>query len=175
MKKLITQIAIFACFIITGTAQQTFTNFQAATRVVGQPNFTTATVACTQAGLNGPSYCAISSKGVLAVAEQSGGRVKLWNNFTTNGQNADVVVGDPNFTACSVFGTTQSSITYPEGVAFSPDGNKLIATDESNHRVLIWNTIPTTNGQAADVVLGQTDFTTSTPGTTAASPQRQFG
>jgi hypothetical protein len=167
---------IASCLVFKiASAQQTFTNFQAATWVVGQPNFTTATATCTQAGLYGPSYCAISSKGVLAVCEQSGGRVKLWNNFTTNGQNADVVVGDPSFTTCSNTGTTQSSIIYPEGVAFSPDGNKLIVTDDVNHRVLIWNTIPTTNGQAADVVLGQTNFTTSTSGTTVANLSSPLG
>ena len=41
-------------------------------------------------------------------------------------------------------------------------GGKLIVADSNNNRVLIWNTIPTTNGAPADVVLGQGDFTHNT-------------
>jgi hypothetical protein len=35
-------------------------------------------------------------------------------------------------------------------------------TDLDNHRVLVFNSIPTSNGASADVVLGQPDFTTKT-------------
>jgi hypothetical protein len=35
-------------------------------------------------------------------------------------------------------------------------------SDTNNNRVLAWNSIPTTNGQAADYVLGQVDFVSST-------------
>src|SRR6202012_6034015 len=39
--------------------------------------------------------------------------------------------------------------------------------DTNHNRVLIWNSIPTTNNQAADVVVGQPTFTsTSLPGAT---------
>jgi WD40 repeat protein len=39
-------------------------------------------------------------------------------------------------------------------------GGKLVVTDTNNNRVLIWNNISTiTTGQAADLVLGQLDFT----------------
>ena len=37
---------------------------------------------------------------------------------------------------------------------------KLYIADTQNHRVLIFNSIPTANGAAADVVLGQPDFST---------------
>src|SRR5208283_1724095 len=37
---------------------------------------------------------------------------------------------------------------------------KLFVADTGNSRVLIWNTIPTTNNQPADVVLGEPNFTT---------------
>lgn len=39
----------------------------------------------------------------------------------------------------------------------------MVIGDGYNHRVLIWNTIPTTNGQPADTVLGQSNFTNNTP------------
>jgi uncharacterized repeat protein (TIGR01451 family) len=165
--KLIFSLLLFSNII---SAQINFTNSQAASLVIGQANFTTNSIGCTQSGLNGPSYTAISSKGVLAVSEQTGGRVKLWNPTpTANGANASVVVGKISFTDCTNTGPSQASISNSNGVAFSPDGNKLIVTDFGNHRVLIWNTIPTVNGQNADVVLGQPNFTTNSPGVSATA------
>jgi hypothetical protein len=46
--------------------------------------------------------------------------------------------------------------------------NRIYVADSGNHRVLIWNSIPTIPGADADLVLGQTDFTTDTPGTSSA-------
>ena len=155
---------LFLTIINFCAAQQTFTNYQAANLVVGQSNFTNVASSCLQNGLNGPSYVAISSKGVLAVAQQSGGGVKLWNTvYDVNGKNADVIVGENSF-VCGFNSPTQSLTYDVEGVAFSPDGNKLIISDAGNNRVLIWNTIPTYNGQPADVVIGQTAFTTNGAG-----------
>ncbi|MBN8643607.1 MAG: DUF11 domain-containing protein, partial [Flavobacteriales bacterium] len=161
---LIMRVMLFLAFIFSSclTAQINFTNSQAANLVIGQANFTANVASCTQNGLYAPSYTAISSKGVLAVSEQTGGRVKLWNPTpSANGANATVVVGKTNFTDCTNVGANQSNVSNSNGVAFSPDGNKLIVTDFSNNRVLIWNTIPTVNGQNADVVLGQANFTSS--------------
>ncbi len=167
MKALLVFVLLFSTSFY---AQINFTNSQAASLVVGQANFTANVAACTQNGLYAPSYTAISSKGVLAVSEQTGARVKLWNPTpTANGANASVVVGQANFTSCGSSGTTQSSISNSNGVAFSPDGNKLIVTDFSNNRVLIWNTIPTVNGQNADVVLGQANFTSGFGGVSATA------
>lgn len=39
------------------------------------------------------------------------------------------------------------------------DDDHLVAADSGNHRVLIWNGVPTRDGQPADVVLGQPDAT----------------
>ncbi|MEK7306357.1 MAG: hypothetical protein AAB014_01850, partial [Nitrospirota bacterium] len=48
------------------------------------------------------------------------------------------------------------SLFFPVGV-FS-DGVRLFVADKDNHRILIWNKIPDTNGKEADIVLGQPDF-----------------
>ena len=48
------------------------------------------------------------------------------------------------------------------------DGTRMVVADPGNHRVLIWNTIPATTGQPADIVLGQPDFASVTAGTGAA-------
>jgi len=158
---------LFSNFLL---AQINFTNSQASSLVIGQANFTSNVAACSQSGLYAPSYTAISSKGVLAVSEQTGGRVKLWNSIPlANGANASIVFGKSGFTDCSNAGANQTNVSNSNGVAFSPDGNKLVVTDFSNNRVLIWNSIPTVNGKNADVVLGQPNFTSNSGGVTSTA------
>jgi len=53
-------------------------------------------------------------------------------------------------------------LSYPTGSW--TDGTKLILSDASNFRILIWNTFPTANNQAADVVVNQVNFTTAAYG-----------
>jgi hypothetical protein len=45
--------------------------------------------------------------------------------------------------------------------------NRIVVSDTSNNRVLVWNGIPTSSGAPADLVLGQPDFTTSTADVTS--------
>lgn len=88
-------------------------------------------------------------------------RVMIWNSFpTANNQPANVVIGQSNFTAVSSNGGTSvgaSGLNSPYSVTTS--GSKMIVADKMNNRVLIWNSIPTVNGVAADVVVGQTSMT----------------
>ncbi len=44
-------------------------------------------------------------------------------------------------------------------MSVTSDGTHLFVTDLGHNRVLIWNSIPTHNGQAADVVVGQPNMT----------------
>jgi len=49
--------------------------------------------------------------------------------------------------------------------------NKLYVADTQNHRILIWTSIPTTNNQAPNLVLGQSDFShADAPGTGVTNP-----
>lgn len=85
-----------------------------------------------------------------------------------NGAPADGVLGQPGFTTKN-FNTTQSGFFSPQGVAADAYGNLYVA-DGSNHRVLRFdNAASKANGAPADGVLGQTDFTTSSNGTTAST------
>ena len=58
------------------------------------------------------------------------------------------------------------------GIALAADSNiaaiPIVVPDKGNNRVLIYNA-PSTDNQPADIVLGQTDFTTSTSGTSATT------
>jgi hypothetical protein len=131
--------------------------------VLGQPDFSTTTnnLTVTQNNLRLPT--AIASDGVrLVVADTNHNRILIWNHIpTTNNANADVVVGQPNFTTGTVptNGTPSAkSMNGPQGVWIQ--NGRLYVADTGNNRVLIYNNIPTANGAAADVVLGQPNFTT---------------
>ena len=104
----------------------------------------------------------VATDGVrLAVADTDHNRVLIWNSIPFyTGQPADVVVGQPNFqTSTSTgFNPNDKSLKGPQGV-WIRDG-KLFVADTGNNRVLIWNTIPTTDHAAANVVLGAPDFNT---------------
>ncbi len=53
---------------------------------------------------------------------------------------------------------TATSLRGPQGVWIQ--NGQLFIADTQNDRVLIYNKIPTTNGAAADIVLGQPNMTT---------------
>src|SRR5258708_10827592 len=82
---------------------------------------------------------------------------------------ANVVLGQPNFAGYQS-ATTQSGMNLPLAVA--SDGTNVAVADTANNRVLIWKSFPTVNGQPADIVLGQKDFTTLGPVTVTASTFR---
>lgn len=134
-----------------------------ATVVLGQPDFTTTNLNSTSTSSDLRTPTAVASDGVhLVVADTDHNRVLIWNHIpATNNTPADVVIGQPNFTADFVPANnipTATSLLGPQGVWIQ--NGKLWVADTQNNRVLGWNQIPTTNGQPADIVLGQPNFTT---------------
>ncbi len=104
----------------------------------------------------------------LIVVDYGNNRVLIWNTIPTDMSGApyaaDVVVGQPDFTTNSVPGTpTAASMDGPLDAFVLPNG-QLVVSDAANNRVLLWNSIPTTNGVPADVVIGQPDFSSKTAG-----------
>jgi len=141
--------------------------------VLGQPDFITNTINtyASQNNLSLPS--ALASDGVhLAVADTYHNRILIWNHLPTySNAPADVVVGQKNFTDWQSLpqGTsTASSLRGPQGVWIQ--NGKLFVADTQNNRVLIWNSIPTTNGVPADVVVGFSNFTTFNSSAVANQP-----
>ncbi len=65
---------------------------------------------------------------------------------------------------------TPSHMYAPRGVW--TDGRRVVVADSGNHRVLIWHTFPAHDGAAADVVLGQPDFTSEGPAAGATDTVR---
>ena len=83
----------------------------------------------------------------------------------SNHPTPTAVIGQPGKTtvAANQGGLSASTLSFATTMVVS--GGKIIVTDRSNNRVLIWNSVPTTDGQAADVVLGQANGTTNATGT----------
>jgi hypothetical protein len=140
--------------------------------VVGQSNFETIAIGRDQRGLRLPT--AVATDGTrLAVADTDNNRILIWNTIPGgNGQAASVVVGQSAFNTFRAPGTDQKTLRGPQGVWIQ--NGRLFVADTMNHRVLIWNTIPTQNDAPADVVLGQANFTSAPqPDLTKASLNAQ--
>lgn len=106
--------------------------------------------------------------GKLFVSDTGRNRVFIWHKIpTAEGANPDVVLGqlDTDGTGRNAGGAVSAhTLQYPSGIW--SDGQKLVVADAWNHRVLIWHQLPTTDGQPADVVLGQPNFEQNKPNVT---------
>jgi len=141
-------------------------NGQPADVVLGQSAFDTNVSTGfnpTDSSLKGPQGLEFGPDGSLWVADSGNNRVLKWNNPRSNGQQADLVLGAPDFTTFVQPDITQQDpdaaadrMLAPVGV--SHDGVRLFVADLGYNRVLIWNSIPTQNGQGADIVVGQPDM-----------------
>ena len=152
-------------------------NGQAADVVVGQANFTSSGINFGGAGSTPSAKGLRSPQGVwiqdgrLYIADTMNNRVVVFNSIPrSNGATADLVIGAPNFTtfvqsdlAQATLHATATNMLSP--VAVTSDGRRLIVTDLGHNRVLIWNSIPTQNGQPVDVVVGQPDVDSNTANT----------
>jgi uncharacterized repeat protein (TIGR01451 family) len=78
---------------------------------------------------------------------------------------ADAVLGQADFasgTANAGGGPTANSLNEPRGLIVDRTSGRLFVPDSFNHRVLSWPSAAAfTNRQAADIVLGQPDFTSN--------------
>ncbi len=140
-------------------------NGQPADIVLGQKDFTS-----NESNGNNPRQDSLRGPqgvwwqdGALWVADTGNNRVLMWRNPTRSGQPADLVLGAPDFTTFVQPDITQENpkasakrLLVPTSV--TSDGQRLYVTDLGHNRVLIWNSIPTQNGQPADVVIGQPDM-----------------
>jgi sugar lactone lactonase YvrE len=116
----------------------------------------------------------VDKAGRLFVADADNNRILSWPNAAqvANGQAADLVLGQVNFedNLCNQNGVSAASLCGPGGLAIGPSG-RLYVADAGNSRVLSWpSTSGLANGQPADQVIGQPDFSTSDcPPTASAS------
>ena len=152
--------------------QPPFSNGMAASIVIGQADFTSAVGRLTEDGFSGPFSIAIDGSGNLWVGDVSNGRVLEFKPPFSNGMNASLVLGQPDFTTTSSQ-ISQSSVGHPFGVAFDAAGNLWVA-DAVNSRTLEFMP-PFKTNQNASVVLGQTDFTSSVSATSVTGQDSPNG
>jgi uncharacterized protein (TIGR03437 family) len=135
-----------------------------ADNVIGQADFTSTSIGTGNNKFRNPTAVATDGR-VLAVADTDNNRVLIWNSIpTTAGAPANIVVGQADFTGTAInFGrgsqVSAQGLRGPQGVWIDARGRFWVA-DTQNHRVLMWNRVPTQNGAAADLVVGKPDLTT---------------
>ncbi len=145
-------------------------NFEPATRVLGQAgtavNETVDYRTISASTLASPADVAVQGT-TLAVADRGNNRVLLYDAASLGAlaPAAFAVVGQPDGTSylanVDLRATSATRLSGPGGVAL--DGTRLVVADTENHRVLIWNAVPRSSGVAADLVLGQADFSGRRP------------
>ncbi len=137
-----------------------------ADRVYGQPDFVTTTAAPTQSKLAFPAGLCVDPAGVLWVADQGSHRVLAFKDaaMLANGAPADRVLGQTLFTT-NAAAPTQTGLFSPQDV--SADSTHVWVADYGNNRVVMYPNFPTINGAPASLVLGQINYITATPATSA--------
>jgi hypothetical protein len=133
--------------------------------VIGQPNFDqegqNAKGAINAATVSVPTGICATERGLI-VADAWNHRVLIWHERPEDSNvPADVVLGQADFSQGEPnrgeVDTAGDRLHWCYGV-FYQDG-RLFVSDTGNRRVLVWNQLPQVNGQPADLVLGQPDFT----------------
>jgi hypothetical protein len=149
-------------------------NNENADLVLGQATFLGMTSGAGASQLNSPEEVWTDGTRLVAV-DRYNHRVLIWTSFpTTNGEAADLVIGKSGFGLTGAPASpTASNLNTPRAVW--SDGTRQVVADRMHRRVLIWNTFPTTNGQSADVVVGQSDFTSSASGVSATAMSAPLG
>ena len=106
---------------------------------------------------NIPKGMAFTDDGKFILCDQSNNRVLIWNKVPeSHFAAANIVIGQPDMKSNKAE-TSETGLNGPSSVSVSRDG-KMIIADAANHRVLIYNRVPTENGAKADLVLGQKSF-----------------
>jgi sugar lactone lactonase YvrE len=142
-----------------------FATAQSASVVLGQANFASAVHATTATGLDFPEKAIADAQGNIWVSDSFNNRVVQYQKPFTNGMAASLVLGQPDFTTSNLAAPTQTNLGNPVGLAFDHNGNLWVA--DGSRRVLDY-TPPFSNGMAASVVLGQSNFTSDMNAATAS-------
>lgn len=133
---------------------------------LGQADFMQAAAGVAMDRFDGPQ-APHASGSTLLVSDYNSNRVLIYTSLPRVGPGAaDVAVGQTDLDSSS-FGCSVSELDSPETAIMA--GVRLVVTDTRNHRVLIWNTLPSVSGQAADIVLGQPSFDNCIPNNDVAA------
>lgn len=137
-------------------------NGRAANFAIGQADLTGTTPGGGPSKLHDPQLIACDS-GRLVVADRGNHRVLVWPNVPTGaGQYPTIALGQTDLYG-SAAGAGTTGLSFPRGAALAGIGGPVVVSDSGNHRVLVWSSAPEQSGAAADWVLGQADFSGTSP------------
>ncbi len=106
----------------------------------------------------------------LFVGDQEGNRILVYNLDASNepiDYIPDNVLGQPDFSTYTQRSTSASTVNFSGGLLFDSTNNRLFVSNEN--RISIFDVSSITNNEDAVNVLGQTDFTSNTGGTTQST------
>ena len=146
-----------------------FSNGEAASAAIGQPNTTTFNGLCiVEPGiscLSTPQFFTFDKSGGMWVADTTDFRAVHFNAPLSSGENASTVLGLGNFTASGpidgIANATATDLAAPEGIALDPSGNLWVSDGGSNRVVEFAVTSSATS--ATTSTSNSTSSTTSTP------------
>lgn len=119
----------------------------------------------------------LAASSLALLAGCSGNKSSTSTTSTYNLISAAAVLGQGGFTsaAANAGGAAGAgTLNQPLGGAAGSSGASFFLPDYGNNRVLGFNSAPTVNNTPANFVLGQADFTTTTPGTPVAQGNFAF-
>ena len=126
---------------------------------IGQPDLSTNT-----SNANGLWYpMDLTTDGTKLFIGEYGCRVSVYNTPpTANFVAKDYVIGEPDKSfGCEGTLLSPTSRAVWDAMSVATDGVHFFVVDSQDNRVLIYDSIPTSSNQAADVVLGQPDMTSN--------------
>lgn len=161
-------ITLFSCgsefgILLENFVYEPYVMNQPADRVLGSGIFTDGTGGTSISTFTNPTAVLIAG-GHLYIADYGNNRIVGFSSVpTTSGVDADFVMGQSDFDTGSSW---PESATTMGPTSLTSDGTRLFVADYENHRILIFNSLPSVNNPTADIVVGQADMDNSTGATT---------
>ncbi|MBL8024699.1 MAG: gliding motility-associated C-terminal domain-containing protein [Elusimicrobia bacterium] len=118
------------------------TDGENAVNVLGQPDFTSATVSLTAAAFTPWSVAIDRTVNRLFVSDTTNNRILVFDTtIITDGEDAINVLGQTDFTT-GTEGYNAGKLNFPMGIVFEPGMNRLYIADQENNRVLVHSVGP---------------------------------
>jgi hypothetical protein len=145
--------------------------------VVGQTDFTSGLINAGQAGPNAIGFsdnteASVCGTGELFVTDSTNNRIMVWRQVpTSNGAPADFVIGQPDFSS-NASGAGMTGFLDPHDARCVD--RRLVIADRDNHRLVIYDGIPSSGSDLPTRVVGQPDFNSVALGCTATAMNNPY-
>jgi hypothetical protein len=122
--------------------------------VIGQSVFDSSSSGLSNSTLDSPNGVEVDTSGNVWVADSDNNRVLKFNTPSTDGEEADMVLGQPNYVSNggNQFDVTAGTLNKPQDVAVA--GSDVWVADGANNRLLRYDSPAFEFGETANIVLG---------------------